>query len=83
MLRFTDDIAVIAENENELQMMLRLMEETLLNELNTKKKKNKKRLKFLYVAKNNKIKARIHRQNNQEIEQVESRGVRIIRKYNK
>jgi hypothetical protein len=31
MLRFADDIAIIAENE-ELQKMLRYMEETLLNE---------------------------------------------------
>lgn len=33
MLRFADDIAVIAENEEELQRMLRCMEETQLNEL--------------------------------------------------
>lgn len=48
MLRFADDIAVIAENEEELQRMLRSMEETLLNELNMIK--IRKRLKFMYVA---------------------------------
>ena len=36
MLRLADDIAVIAENEEELQKMLRCMEEILLNELNMK-----------------------------------------------
>jgi len=36
MLRFADDIAVIAENEEELQRMLRCMEETLRNELKMK-----------------------------------------------
>lgn len=36
MLRFTDDIAVIDETEEELQKMLRRMEETLFNVLNMK-----------------------------------------------
>jgi len=48
MLRLADNIAVIAENENEFQKMLRCMEKTLLNELNMKI--NTKRPKFLYVA---------------------------------
>lgn len=33
MLQFTDDITAIAENEEELQRILRCMEGTLLNEL--------------------------------------------------
>ncbi|KAF0761830.1 Reverse transcriptase domain-containing protein [Aphis craccivora] len=35
MLRFPDNVAVLADSE-ELQRMLRCMEETLLNELNMK-----------------------------------------------
>jgi len=51
MLRFADDIAVIAENEEELQRMLRCMEETLLNEQNMKiNTKKTKVLVILYVA---------------------------------
>jgi len=35
-LRFADDTAVVAENEEDPQSMLRTMEETLLDELNIK-----------------------------------------------
>jgi len=69
MLRFADDIAVIAENEEELQRMLRCMEETLLNELSMKI--NTQKTKVLVCSRNNNITTRIHLQNNQEIKQVE------------
>ncbi|VVC34843.1 Endonuclease/exonuclease/phosphatase,Reverse transcriptase domain [Cinara cedri] len=69
MLRFADDIAVIAENEEDLQRMLRYMEETLLNELSTKI--NTQKTKVLVCSRNNNITTRIHLQNNQEIKQVE------------
>jgi len=44
------------------------MEETLLSEL--KMKINTKKTKILACCRNNNIRARIHLQNNQEIEQV-------------
>lgn len=69
MLRFVDDIAIIAENEEDLQTILRYMEGTLLNEINMKI--NTKKTKVLVCSRNRKIRARIHMQNNQEIEQVE------------
>ncbi|KAL4084163.1 hypothetical protein QTP88_027996 [Uroleucon formosanum] len=69
MLRFADDIAVMAENEGELQRMLRCMEETLLNELSMKI--NTQKTKVLVCSRNNNITTRIHLQNNQEIKQVE------------
>ncbi|XP_025417940.1 uncharacterized protein LOC112688792 [Sipha flava] len=69
MLRFADDIAVIAKNEEELQRMLRCMEETLLNELSMKI--NAQKTKVLVCSRNNNITTRIHLQNNQEIKQVE------------
>lgn len=69
MQRFADEIAVIAENEEELQRMLRCMEETLLNEQNMKI--NTKKTKVLVCSSDRNIKARIYLQNNQEIDQVE------------
>lgn len=36
MVRFADNIADIAENEEKMQRMLRCMKETLLNESNMK-----------------------------------------------
>lgn len=69
MLRFTDDIAVIAENEEDLQKMLRCMEETMLNELNMKI--NMKKTKLFVYSRDRNFRARIHLPNNQEIEQVE------------
>ncbi|KAF0772940.1 Reverse transcriptase domain-containing protein [Aphis craccivora] len=69
MLRFADEIAVIAENEEELQRMLRFMEETLLNELSMKI--NTQKTKVLVCSRNNNITTKIHLQNNQEIKKVE------------
>ncbi|VVC30385.1 Endonuclease/exonuclease/phosphatase,Reverse transcriptase domain [Cinara cedri] len=69
MLRFADDIAVIAENKEELQRMLRCMEETLLNELSMKI--NTQKTKVLVCSRNNNITTRIHLQNNQKIKKVE------------
>lgn len=69
MPRFADDITVIAENEEELQRMLRCIEETLLNELSMKI--NTQKTKVLVCSRNNNITTRIHLQNNQEIKQVE------------
>jgi len=68
------NIAVIAENEEELQWMLRRMEETLLNELNMKI--NTKNTKVLLCRRNNSIQARIHLQNQQAIDA--SRRVHIF-----
>jgi len=71
MLQFADDIVIIAENEKELQKMLRYMEETLLNELNMEI--NTKKTKALICSRNKNIRARIHLQNNKEIEQVKEK----------
>jgi len=57
MLRFPDNVAVLADSE-ELQRMLRCMEETLLNELNMKI--NTKKTKVLVCSRNNNIRTRIH-----------------------
>lgn len=56
MVRFVDDVADIAENEKEMQRMLRCMEETLLNVLNMKI--NTKKTKTLVRSKNNNIRAK-------------------------
>lgn len=62
-------MAVIDVNE-ELQRMLRCMEETLFNELIMKI--NTKKTKFLVCCRNNNIKIRIpNLQDNREIQQVE------------
>lgn len=58
ILRFADDIAVIAENEKELQRMMRCMEGTLLSELSMKI--NIKKTEVLVYIRNKIIRERIH-----------------------
>lgn len=69
VLRFADDIVVIAKNEKELQRMMKSMEEMLLSKLNMKI--NMKKTKVLVCSKNINIRTRIHVQNNKKLEQVE------------
>lgn len=52
MLRFAADIVVVAEDEEELQRILRCMKVTLLNELNIKI--NTKKTNVLVYIRNNK-----------------------------
>jgi len=70
MLRFADDIAVIAEKKEDLQEILRTMEEVLINELEMKI--NTKKTKFLACNKSSYTEIKIYIERNFKIEQVEN-----------
>lgn len=61
-IKFLGDIAVISQNEEELQRIIRCMEKMLLSEL--KMKRIMKKLKDLVCSRNKNNKARIHQGNN-------------------
>ena len=69
MLRFADDIAIVAENERDLRKILKTME--LIMEKDLHMKMNSKKTKIVVCSRDNPRRTRIKLNDNEIIEQVE------------